>query len=227
VVLRLQDIDEDYDDEHRGGVHGVFGRPNGDASWGTIAAWAWGASRVLDVVSDIVPEIDANRIAVVGHSRGGKTALWAAATDSRFAMAVSNNSGCAGAALSRGAKGETVGEINVGFPHWFSTNYRRYGKDPYKLPIDQHQLLGLIAPRLLYVASATEDAWADPQGEWLSTLSAGSAWKDPEMSVGWDAKLNPDQPVHAGRVGYHLRTGRHSLTRKDWEFFSDFAAERL
>lgn len=227
VVLRLQDIDEDFDDEHRGGVHGVFGRPKGDASWGTIAAWAWGASRALDVVADIVPEIDANRVAVFGHSRGGKTALWAAATDSRFAMAVSNNSGCAGAALARGTKGETVGQINVGFPHWFATNYRRYGEDPSKLPIDQHQLLGLIAPRLLYVASATEDAWADPEGEWLSTLAAGPAWGNAGQTIGWDAKLTPDQPIHGGRVGYHLKAGRHSLTRKDWNFFADFASKRL
>lgn len=227
VVLRLQDLDEDRDDGHRGGVHGVFGRPDADAAWGTIAAWAWGASRVLDALADAVPEVDPARVAVVGHSRGGKTALWAAATDPRFALGVSNNSGCSGAAPARGARGETVRQINEGFPHWFAPNYRRHNADPATLPVDQHQLLGLLAPRRLYVASATEDAWADPEGEWLATLAAGAAWTGEGDAIPWDAPLAPGGAVHAGRVGYHLRPGRHALERWDWIRYLDFAATRI
>jgi len=223
VLMHAQDVDPDEDDGFANGVHGVFGRPDGDESWGTIAAWAWAAQRVLDALEDR-PEVDARRVAVVGHSRGGKTALWAAANDPRFAMAVSNNSGCSGAALTRGGQGETIAQINDAFPHWFSGNYRRYSGDFSRLPIDQHQLLALIAPRLIYVASAVGDTWADPQSEFLATLAAGEAWPNSlEDAIPWAHHVILNSPVHAPRVGYHLRSGGHGLMVVDWFNFLDFA----
>ncbi|NNM30503.1 MAG: acetylxylan esterase [Akkermansiaceae bacterium] len=216
------DIDPDFDDGFKNGVHGMFpGERTGD-SWGTVAGWAWGLSRLLDVLGEI-EEVDAGRVAVIGHSRLGKTALWAGANDERFAMVISNNSGCGGAALSKRAVGETVGRINTSFPHWFCTNFRRYNENEGELPVDQHQLIALIAPRPVYVASATGDRWADPKGEFLALRHAAPVYAlyhdDP---LGVDEQPAPGRP--AGRVmRYHLRTGRHDITEWDWRHYLDFA----
>jgi hypothetical protein len=172
----------------------------------TVSAWAWGASRALDrLASD--PAIDARRVAVVGHSRAGKASLWCGAQDERFAMVVSNESGCTGAAMNQ-KRGEQIKDINERFPHWFSMTYKQYND---RLPpVDQDALLALIAPRLLYVASASEDLWADPEAEFR-------ALRLPVPMPG------PDQPLHTGRIGYHVRTGKHDLTPYDWNCFMDFA----
>lgn len=219
-------------DKDDGFVNGIFplmdkekGRDN--ESWGAIRAWAWGASRALDyLISD--KDIDSKRVAVVGHSRGGKTALVAGAFDERFAMVVSNNSGCTGAALSRRRSGETVKKINEVFPHWFCLNYRQYNDREDDLPIDQHQLIASIAPRAVYVASASEDGWADPMGEFLAIRDAAPVWKlyNRESTL---PPLRPelDQPVWSGSLGYHIRTGAHNLTEYDWEQFMKFADKVL
>ncbi len=190
-------------------------------TWGALAAWAWGASRAMDYFESD-PRIDKQRVAIVGHSRGGKAALWAGAEDERFAMVVSNDSGEGGAALSRRNVGETIERINTAFPHWFTATYKTFNNRAHLLPVDQHMLLALTAPRALYVASADEDLWADPRGEFLSLAATSpvfALWKDAPI-----ADMPPiDNPLISGRRGYHVRTGGHNLTPYDWERFADLA----
>jgi hypothetical protein len=221
------DVDPDVDDGFRDGAHGLLDEgPRGPDAWGTIAAWAWGASRVLDyLVTD--PDVAKDRIAVIGHSRGGKTALWAAAQDERFAMAVSNDSGCTGASLSRRRfpGKEQVARITTAFPHWFCRAYRDYGGREDELPVDQHQLLALIAPRALAVGSADQDLWADPRGEFLSCLAAQPAFRllGRKGFEGAPAMPAVGGVLRGDGVQYHLRAGKHDLASADWERYWDFA----
>jgi hypothetical protein len=175
-------------------------------------------------------DIDARRVAVIGHSRGGKTALWAGAEDERFAFVISNDSGCGGAALARrrAPKAETIKVINRSFPHWFCENYKRYGDNEDALPVDQHMLAALIAPRLLCIGSASEDLWADPEGEYLCGVEASRVYEllgKPGLKS--DRWPSPESPRHEGSIGYHLRTGRHGLTAYDWKCYLDFADKHL
>jgi hypothetical protein len=198
-----------------------------EAKWGSIAAWGWGLSCALDYLESD-PDVDGTKVAVFGHSRLGKTALWAGARDRRFAMVVSNASGCGGAALSRRLFGETVRRINSQFPYWFTVRFRNYDDNEDELPFDQHSLLALIAPRPLYVASGSEDRWADPKGEFLSLSEAGVVYQ----LYGYDRIQPGEMPDAGGAVekgvnGYHIRKGQHEILLFDWEHYLDFADRHM
>ena len=229
VTLYYGDVDPDFDDGFNNGVHAMFPQlQNRPDNWSSIGAWAWGLHRVMDYLASD-SDIDTAKVVLMGHSRLGKTALWAGATDERYSIVVSNNSGCGGAALARRQYGETVQRINTVFPHWFCKNHRQYGGNEAKMPVDQHMLISLIAPRPIYIASAVEDRWADPRGEFLSALHAQPVWQlfgKEGLGLASDEMPAVDQPV--GReIRYHVRSGKHDVTNFDWEQYLGFASQHL
>lgn len=224
VAFNFNGVDPDKADGFKDGVRAIFSKePLPPDAWGALSAWGWGASRVLDYL-ETDKAIDSRNVAIIGHSRAGKAAVWCGAEDERFAMVISNNSGSGGAALSRGKKGERVADITRRFPHWFCANYANYSDREDELPIDQHELLALIAPRLLYVASASQDDWSDPSAEFKSAVMAGPVYRlFGKKGLESDTQPPPDQAMQGGSIGYHLRTGKHDLAVSDWRHYLDFA----
>ncbi len=217
------DVDPDNFDDFKNGIHALLDKlPRPADAWGTIAAWAWGASRCMDYF-ETDKDINNKKVAVLGHSRGGKTALWAGAEDERFSLVISNESGSTGAALARRRFGETVERINTVLPHWFCSNYKKYNNDVDALPVDQHMLLALVAPRALYVACASDDLWGDPRGSYLALYNALPVFR----LLGTKSVLPETMPplnkqVISGKVGFHIRDGVHNMLLKDWNWFMDF-----
>lgn len=223
LFLCYNDVTRDEDDGYSTGIAPDMIREFGPTS--KISLWAWACSRVLDWALSR-GDIDPNRVAVIGHSRLGKTSLWAGANDERFSCVISNDSGCSGAAISRGKIGESVARISHVFPHWSVPAYKAYAQREYEAPFDQHFLLAAVAPRKLYVASASLDDWADPASEYLGCCAASSAWE----SAGKKGFVHPDRLPETGDrfaqgdVAYHLREGAHYLSRQDWLRYMEFLA---
>jgi hypothetical protein len=225
------DVEPDHAQGWKSGIRGQYLAQNqlesfATDSWGAIAAWSWGLRRALDYLTT-KSLVDAEKIAVIGHSRLGKAALWAAALDQRFAMAISNNSGAGGISLARRNFGESIEHLNENFPHWFCENFKAYNGQPEKLPVDMHQLVALIAPRPLYIASAEEDLWADPKGEFLAGKHAEPAYNlFGRVGIGAPDWPPINHPV-GENIGYHIRSGKHDVTTYDWQQFIQFATKHF
>ncbi len=221
------DVEPDHLEGWRDGIRGYTLKLAGRSErprdeWGALGAWAWGLSRALDYLQTHA-DLDANRVTVFGHSRHGKAALWAGAQDERFAIVISNNSGEGGASLARRDFGENIA-VSIGHASWrYCDRFRDYIGRANDLPFDQHMLLALIAPRPVYIASATEDALADPKGEFLSAAHAEPVYRLFGLgglgTFDWPA---PEKPI-GDLIGYHLRTGKHDITPYDWEQYLNFA----
>lgn len=228
VLVYTDVVNDNLHGDFNGGLAEYFGTTTDRVSdeWGKIGMWAYAASRVLDYIINERDDLDAQRVAVIGHSRLGKTALWCAAQDERFYAAISNDSGYGGAASSKHGEGERVTDfLRAGSWDWYCENFKNYKDDlEDSKPYDQSHLLALIAPRFLCVGSAVLDKGADPKSEFLTACNASSAWE----LLGENGLISPDRlPVIGdrftdGNIGYHLRDGRHFLSREDWNAYIDF-----
>ncbi len=220
--LYYEAVAPDKDDKFQNGA-GNFCRRNPYDAWGKIAIWAWAGSRLLDVCLE-KGLADPGRLAVVGHSRLGKTALWAGAMDERFTLTISNDSGCGGIALYRGKAGEQLEDLGRWAPYWFCGNRMHHEGRTAEMPFDAHFLAALIAPRHLYVASASRDDWADPRSEFLCCVAASEAYGAYGLKglVCPDRYPKPGEVFPEGRIGYYLREGTHHLGREDWHRFMEY-----
>ncbi len=218
LYLYYEDVTSD-DGDFGNGLAGVLtdGKEREETAPGKIAMWAWGIHRAMDY-AETLEMLDLTKAIVGGHSRLGKTALLAAALDERFAYVHSNDSGCSGAAITRQKQGETADAIYRQFPYWFCPNYQKYGNREDEMPFEQHYLLAMIAPRHLYVSSAKEDLWADPDSEFLGCCAAGEAWEKMGLTGFVCEDRLPQSGDHFwnGNIGYHLRDGLHYQSREDW-----------
>jgi hypothetical protein len=218
----MGDVEPDRPDAKDGirAWDGAHGKKRHD--WGAIAAWAWGFHRAMDYL-ETDPRIDAKRVAYVGHSRNGKAALLAGATDQRAALIIPLQAGCGGTAPSRTQTGETVGRINTSFPHWFNAKFKEFNTQPERLPFDQDCLIAMCAPRPVLLANAVEDTWANPPGQFEMLKLAAPVYRlygrgDLETAV-----MPPPYQLSPGRLGYFIRPGKHSMTAGDWKIFLDYA----
>jgi hypothetical protein len=230
ATINYADIEPDFKGGYVSGIRPLFFKRGqtepAPGEWGAIGAWSYGLSRALDYFEKD-KDVDAKRVAIVGHSRLGKTVLWAGASDPRFAMVISSCSGEGGASLSRRDYGERVRNLAGAFPYWFTSNYQKYADHEDQLPVDMHELIALIAPRPVYVTGGETDRWADPKGEFLACVGAGPVYRLlGGEDLGTDQMPALDQPIMKS-LAFHIHTGGHAITPFDWEQFLKFADMRL
>ncbi|HYT75476.1 MAG TPA: hypothetical protein VEL79_12050 [Vicinamibacterales bacterium] len=222
ATVGYEDIQPDKIHTFDRGVIGAGDGTPGPDEWGTISAWAWGVSRIIDYL-ETDTRVDAKRIAVHGHSRLGKTALWASALDDRIAAVYSSCSGEMGAALSRRDFGETVDDMAQNFPYWFAGNFQKWPGRWNEMPVDAHMLIALSAPRPVFITGGTGDQWADPVGEFLAEVAAGPVYRLlGKHDLGTDTLPAVDTPVITGDLGWFYHTGPHAATPADWNVFLQF-----
>lgn len=230
ITAHYADFDPDVMNGLIDGVHGLaqgrfhFRKRN---EWGSIAAWSWGLAQ-LNTFVELQPKTKNSKTVVIGHSRLGKAALWAGVQDERFDMVVSNNSGCAGAAQFRTMRGEDIEKITNRFPYWFARNFQSFRNEDSLLLVDQEMLLALVAPRPLYVASASKDFWADSEGEYLSFYKTQAVYNlyDSTLTIPYRYPA-PNEAIQYGNMAYHLRAGEHEILAWDWEHYISFANSKL
>jgi hypothetical protein len=220
------DLEPDFSGGYKEGIRQLFFKPGqtepAPDDWGAIGAWAYGLSRALDYL-ERDKDVDAKRVAIMGHSRLGKTALWAGALDKRLAMVLSSCSGRGGASPWRRNYGETLRSMSKAFPFWFCPNLLKYVDQVDKLPVDAHELIALIAPRPVYITGAEEDRWADPRGMFLAAVAAGPVYQLLKAEgLGTDQMPAINQPI-MHTIAFHLRDGKHAVTAFDWDQFLAFA----
>ena len=230
ATICYQDIEPDFKEGYAHGIRPLFLKPGRTApepgDWGAIGAWSYGLSRAMDYLEHD-RSIDAKRVAIMGHSRLGKTALWAGALDERFAMVISSCSGEGGASLARRNYGETIANLMGAFPYWFADNLHKYANYVDHLPVDMHELIALIAPRPVYVTAAEEDRWGDPKGEFLACVGAGPVYRLlGKEDLGTDQMPAPNKSI-LHTIAFHIRTGKHEVTEFDWDQFLLFADKYL
>ena len=231
ILFNMQEAAPDSREAYTKGVIPYYYRPGqtfpDPDEWGCIAAWAWTASRIMDYI-EVDKDIDVNRVAVHGHSRLGKTALWAGASDTRFAMVYPAGSGCLGAAISRRAFGETLFDLNEAFPYWPDGNFQQFSRRESAMPFDQHEIIALCAPRPVYIGAGQDDSWADPYGEYLSARAANPVYELYGLK-GIVSEKQPavDTPDQEGMIAYHVHTGGHTVNDYDWEEFIKYADKFL
>jgi len=230
ITAHYADFDPDVYNGFLDGVHGLAeGRVHVRKrnEWGSISAWAWGLSELQSYL-ELQPETKNSKTAVIGHSRLGKAALWAGITDERFDLVISNNSGCAGAAQFRTMRGEDVEKITNRFPYWFARNFQSFRGNDSLLLVDQEMLLSLVAPRALYVASASKDSWADAEGEYLSFYKSQAIYSLYDSTLEIPYKYpSANESIEFGNMAYHLRAGEHEILRWDWERYILFALDQF
>jgi hypothetical protein len=228
AMVGYQDIQPDRLNTFNQGVVGQTVAPGQQPKpdeWGTIGAWAWGVSRIIDYF-ETDKLVDAKKIAVQGHSRIGKTALWASALDERIAAVYASCSGEMGAALARRDWGETVDDMAQNFPYWFAGNFQKYAGHWNDMPVDAHMLIALSAPRPVFITGGTADQWADPVGEFLATVAAGPVYRLLGKNDLGVTTLPPlDTPLTKGDLGWHYHTGGHAATADDWKAFLEFVGK--
>ena len=231
AAFRYTEAQADNAKTHEGGVQALAYGPGqtrpGAGEWGTMAVWAWITSRVLDYL-ETESTVDAKRVALVGHSRLGKTALWAGARDPRFAAVFASCSGEMGASLARRDYGESVDDVAANFPWWLVATFPKYAGRWDDLPVDSHTVIALNAPRPVFVTGGTEDQWADPHGEFLAVVAAGPVYRLlGKKDVGATVLPPLDEPLITGSLGFLYHTGKHVITEGDWRAFFAFTGRHF